>query len=186
MASEAAMTETDSVQRADVRLRVNFTTREIDLAGPEESVRLIWEAMAELRSQFAEPLPKFADEAASDQEPGSLAELQQTAMVSLSDQVSPQEFGEYFYGFRSDISDVDRVLIAAAYVQQHSEDQSFRTGEAKQHLLNQGVKVANASEGVRRNLATKKAFALADTGKYRVSRIGAEHLASLKIDRQLQ
>jgi hypothetical protein len=91
----------------------------------------------------------------------------------------PELFGEYFAEFRSDVTDVDKVLIAASFVQARDSDRVFSTKAANQLLLDQNIKVANASENVRRLTQTKRVFLVAD-GRFRVSATGLEHLKTLK------
>ena len=55
----------------------------------------------------------------------------------------------------------------------------FTTKVAKQLLMDQSIKVANASESVRRLKESKRVFAVSD-GKFRVSAGGAEYLQTLK------
>lgn len=81
--------------------------------------------------------------------------------------------------FRSDVTDVDKVLIAGAFAQAQNSERVFTTKAAKQLLLDQNIKVSNASENVRRLTQTKRVFVVSD-GKFRVSASGAEHLKTLK------
>jgi hypothetical protein len=92
----------------------------------------------------------------------------------------PDVFGEFYTEFRSDITDVDKVLVAAAFIQGRDQERVFTTKAANQALLDQNIKVANASENVRRLIQTKRAFVVSD-GRYRVSAGGLEYLNSLKV-----
>jgi hypothetical protein len=92
----------------------------------------------------------------------------------------PDLFGEFYTEFRSDITDVDKVLVAAAFVQGRDQERVFTTKAANQALIDQNIKVANASENVRRLIQTKRVFVVSD-GKYRVSAGGLEHLNLLKV-----
>ncbi len=92
----------------------------------------------------------------------------------------PDVFGEFYSEFRSDVTDVDKVLIAGAFVQGKESDRTFSTKAANQLLLDQNIKVANASENVRRLTQTKRVFVVSD-GKFRVSAAGFEHLKTLKV-----
>jgi hypothetical protein len=92
---------------------------------------------------------------------------------------NPEVFGEFYSEFRSDVTDIDKVLIAGAFIQGKESDRTFTTKAANQLLLGQGIKVTNASENVRRLLQTKRAFVVSD-GKFRVSASGFEYLKTLK------
>ena len=91
----------------------------------------------------------------------------------------PEVFGEYFNDFRSDVTDVDKMLIAGAFAQAKDPDRAFATKNANQLLIDQNVKLTNASECVRRLIMSKRAFVVSD-GKFRVSAQGFERLKSLK------
>jgi hypothetical protein len=91
----------------------------------------------------------------------------------------PEVFGEFYSEFPSDVTDVDKVLIAGAFVQGKDAERIFTTKTANQLLLDQNIKVANASENVRRLTQTKRVFVVSE-GKFRVSASGFEHLKGLK------
>jgi len=92
----------------------------------------------------------------------------------------PEIFGEYYAEFRSDITDVDKILIAGSFVQARDAERVFTTKTANQLLLDQNIKVGNASESVRRLTQTKRAFVVSD-GRFRVSANGLEHLKTLTV-----
>lgn len=91
----------------------------------------------------------------------------------------PAVFGEFFTEFRSDITDVDKILIAGAFAQAQDAERLFTTKAANQLLLDQNIKVTNASENVRRLTQSKRVFVVSD-GRFRVSASGAEYLKTLK------
>ncbi len=91
----------------------------------------------------------------------------------------PDVFGEFFSEFRSDITDVDKVLVAASFAQAKDPDRVFTTKSANQLLIDQNIKVGNASECVRRLISMKRAFVISD-GKFRLSAAGLEYMKSLK------
>lgn len=90
-------------------------------------------------------------------------------------------FGEFYAEFRSDITDVDKVLVAACFVQNRDQERAFTTKAANESLLDQNVKVTNASQCVRRLIDMKRVFVVSE-GKYRVSAGGLEYLNSLKVN----
>lgn len=91
----------------------------------------------------------------------------------------PDTFGEYFSEFRTEVTDVDKMLIAATYAQGKDPDRLFATKSANELLVDQNIKLANASECVRRLHQAKRVFAVSN-GKFRVSASGLEHLKSLR------
>jgi hypothetical protein len=91
----------------------------------------------------------------------------------------PEAFGQYFHEFRDSLTDVDRVLIAGHYLQCKTPDRAFDTGAANGLLKDQGIRVGNASECVRRNLTGKRIFALTK-GNFRLSTEGLSYLKELR------
>lgn len=98
---------------------------------------------------------------------------------ATNDQV-PELFGEFFSEFRSDVTDVDKILIAGTFVQFRDPERTFTTKAANQALIDQNIKVANASQCVRRLIDSKRVFVIPG-GRYRVSAGGLESLRSLKV-----
>lgn len=152
-----------------IRIRANRSTGELEIEGPSQEVANWWEKLWPELSEGS--LPSTA---------ATIPAQRQTLMPGVSNGQLPDVFGEFYTEFRSDVTDVDKVLIAAAFVQGKESDRVFTTKSANQLLLDQNIKVANASENVRRLTQTKRVFVVAD-GKFRVSASGFEHLKSLRI-----
>jgi len=150
----------------NVRVRANRSTGELEVEGPAEIVKEWWEKLWPVMSESA---------------PTTTAATKQPRLLAASNTPLPDVFGEYYHEFRSDITDVDRVLIAGAFVQSRDPDRVFTTKNANQVLLDQNIKLVNASQGVRRLLSMKRAFGVSD-GRFRVSSTGFEHLNSLKVN----
>src|ERR1051325_5401012 len=110
---------------------------------------------------------------------GAAATVRQAAVMRANQEELPEVFGEFYTGFRSDISDIDKTLIAAAFVQARDAERSFTTKAANQLLMDQNIKVSNPSEAVRRLTQSKKVFVVS-AGRFRVSATGYAHLDSLK------
>jgi hypothetical protein len=154
---------------ARIKVRANKSTQELEIEGPAQAVLEWWEKL----------WPEIGHQA------GIMSKQQASGaripnLATMNNEKIPDVFGEFYTEFRSDITDVDKVLLAAAFIQGRDQDRVFTTKAANQALLDQNIKVANASENVRRLIQTKKAFVVAD-GKYRVSAVGFEHLNSLKV-----
>src|SRR5205814_672636 len=90
----------------------------------------------------------------------------------------PDVFGEFLQKFRSSLSDVERVLIAAAFAQERDPSRVFTRKMVNQLLLDQNFKVSNPSERIRRLIGTKRAFSVGN-GSFRISANGFEHLKTL-------
>lgn len=150
-----------------IKVRANRSTGELEVEGPAAAVAEWWEKL----------WPEMGESrvAAPSSVPG---QRQALLPVAGAGQV-PEVFGEFYAEFKSDVTDVDKVLIAGAFIQTKEADRTFNTKAANQLLLDQNIKVANASENVRRLSQTKRVFVVSD-GKFRVSAAGLEHLKTLK------
>jgi hypothetical protein len=154
---------------ARIRVRANKSTGELDIEGPSQIVTEWW---GKLWPEVSQPL------GAGPGLQGGGIRMPLSPGASIGQM--PDIFGEYYSEFRSDITDVDKVLIAAAFIQGRDQERVFTTKAANQALLDQNIKVANASENVRRLIQTRRVFVVSD-GRYRVSAGGLEHLNSLKV-----
>lgn len=150
-----------------LRVRASRSAGELEIEGSPDLVREWWDEL-------------WPDVGAESNVPNSAARRSVRSRPSVDGESDlPEIFGEFFHEFRSDSTDVDKVLIAGAFVQGKDDDRTFTTKNANQLLIDQNIKVANASECVRRLLATKRAFVVSD-GRFRVSSTGLEHLKALR------
>lgn len=151
----------------NTRVRINLSTKEIEVEGSEAFVKEYAEKFEKLLATFAQlPAAKPAPESSSTSgEVPPITDL-------------PPTFGEYLHMFPSSITDLDRMLIAGYYAQSQSSDNSFTTASAHDLLKEQGFRLGNAADCVTKNKKAKKVFAL-EKGRFRVSRTGNEHINSL-------
>jgi hypothetical protein len=152
-----------------IRIRANRSTGELEVAGSSQAVAEWWNKL----------WPELGDSFSPSVTAAAPSRLLQSPLPTGANGQFPEVFGEFYSEFRPDITDVDKVLIAGAFVQSKEPDRIFSTKTANQLLLDQNIKVANASVNVRRLIQTKRAFVVSD-GKYRVSASGFEYLKSLK------
>jgi hypothetical protein len=152
-----------------IRIRANRTTGDLEVEGPAQAVTEWWN--------------KLWPELCEGNRPAgpSLPGLRTASPPATGNGQLPDSFGEFFSDFRSDVTDVEKVLIAGAFVQGKEADRTFSTKAANQLLLDQNVKVANASESIRRLAQSKRVFVVSD-GKFRVSTTGLEHLKTLRTE----
>jgi hypothetical protein len=150
-----------------IKVRANRSTGELEIEGPAQLVEAWW---TRLSSELTAHPNNVRD---------SIPSNRQVQHVEANGRL-PELFGEFFGEFQTNITDLDKVLVAAAYVQGRDAEHSFTTKSANQLLLDQNIKVANASENVRRLTQSKRVFVVSD-GKYRVSANGFEHLNTLKL-----
>ena len=150
------------------RLRVNLGQREFEVEGGEAFVRewaprieSLLERLAEA-AEMPEPPPPAPGAVRRESENGSALGT----------------FGEYLLRLPSTATDVDRMLAAGYYVQQHSSDDAFATGDANKRLTEQGIKLGNPSQCVKQSVLAKRVF-MVNRGRYRVSQHGRAHLRQL-------
>lgn len=159
------------MDKQNTRFRINLSTREIEVEGSEEFVR-------EYAAKFEDALSSLTKISRVDQVLGDKKVSSDKEQLKTSTTTIPQVFGEYLILFPKDISDIDKVLIAAYHAQTQDPDNLFTTGQANQHLKSQGIKVANASRAVKLQIEAKRAFSVSK-GKYRVSQEGINYISSL-------
>ena len=154
------------------RIRVNLSISEIEVEGTETFVREYVDKLEDLlESRKKQPKVRSA--------PQEMAVTEQAPAPAKADM--PEVFGEYLQQFPRSITDIDRVLIAAYFVQSHDPKVCFTTGNTNKLLTEQGHKVANASDCVKKSTKTKRVFAVPSSGKgkYRVSRTGIDYINKL-------
>jgi hypothetical protein len=157
------------VSESRIKVRANRSSGELEIEGSPQAVAEWWE---KLWPEVNQPVDTVAAQRSAPR---------MATASGTSNAVMPEIFGEFYTEFRTDITDVDKILVAAAFVQGRDQDRVFATKAANQALLDQNIKVANASENVRRLIQTKRVFVVGD-GKYRVSAGGLEHLKTLKVN----
>lgn len=145
------------------RIRVSLSSGELEVEGDEgfinqyqSTLEMLLERLASAKA--AAPKPPAGDGSAED--PG----------LSGS-------FGEVLHGLPKTATGVDQILLAGRYAQTSSAENTFATSDANNLLVEQGIKLSNASQALKNNLTAKRVFKVAN--RYRVSKAGDDHLASL-------
>jgi hypothetical protein len=159
------------MDKQNARLRINLSAREVEIEGSEEFVR-------EYAAKLENALPLLAKAPEVGQVPKDEGAPVSKEQPKTSVTTVPEVFGEYLTLFPKDVSDIDKVLIAAYHVQTQAPESLFATAQANQLLKSQGIKVANASRAVKLQIAAKRAFPVS-RGKYRVSQEGIDYIKSL-------
>ncbi len=139
------------------RIRISLAQRELEIEGSEDFVR-----------GFGDRLERMLELLTSDGAPPAPA-ARRSRLGS---------FGEYLHHLPGTATDVDRMLAAGFYVQEHSPDRTFATAEASRRLSEHGIKIGNPSQCVRQSQMAKRVFVV-ERGRYRVSQIGRQHLRQL-------
>ncbi len=144
---------------APARIRINLAQRELEVEGSEDFVR-----------SFGDRLERMMELLTSGAAPPVAATRAPAARLG--------SFGEFLHHLPGTATDVDRMLAAGFYVQEHAPDRSFATAEASRRLSEHGIKIGNPSQCVRQSLMAKRVFVV-ERGRYRVSQTGRQHLRQL-------
>lgn len=95
----------------------------------------------------------------------------------------PSVFGEWLHSFKDGISDQEKALVTAYFVQRKSEGNEFKTSEVTKFLTDHGIKLSNASATLKQIEKKKLIFQTRKPSKIsykRVSADGVSHLNSLR------
>jgi hypothetical protein len=171
------------MENTKTRVRINLTTREIAWEGTEEFVEKQQSVINEFISKIkAEPskheviqntqphsqLPTVKVNVAQPKQNGSSQSLE-----------VPDSFGEFYMNFQRSAKIVDKILIAAYFVQSKSDDGSFGHREAADLLDEQNVNVTNAGPFIKSLQNAGKIYK--QGSKFKVHENGIEHLKQLLI-----
>ncbi len=150
-----------------MRVRINLSTREVEIEGDGELLRTFAADIAELM--------RLVREAGGAPQPAPAAATSPAAEGTLG------SFGEYMQRLPNSATEVDRMLAAGFWVQENSPDRLFTTGEANRRLVDLGFKIGNPSQCVRQSIDAKRVFRV-HKGHYRVTPLGRDHLRRLMGD----
>ncbi|WP_028574629.1 hypothetical protein [Desulfonatronovibrio hydrogenovorans] len=163
-----------NLNSGEIRLEGSEAFVTEQLANLEELLATIGRAPAAAQANSGQPLEEPVNEASSvnsetDEQAGSLN--------------VPEVFGEWLHSFRDDISDQEKALITAYFVQSKSEGNEFKTSEVTKFLSDHGIKLSNASSTLKQIERKKLIFQTRKPSKIsykRVSQDGVKHLLSLR------
>src|ERR1035437_5024120 len=148
------------------RIRISLTSAELEVEGPVEFVGKYSDAIGAMLGKLRDqPTP-----APTRRGIGTPAEVPGSAGHAIGAELG--EFGEVLHALPRSVTGVDHVLVAGYYASQASPDKTFATGDANKLLIDQGIKLSNASQALKNNLAAKRVF---KSGRgYKVSKTGEE------------
>lgn len=126
------------------KLKVNFVSGEIEIAGEESFVRdqiknseKIFELMTELHKEFYnKEMTKLLNNT-----PETIVEKEDIGKKLGSS----NSFGEWFQKFKKDLTETEKALIAAYYIQNNSAENEFKTIEVTKTLKDYGIRLSNTS-----------------------------------------
>jgi hypothetical protein len=78
------------------------------------------------------------------------------------------------------LSDQDKSLLTAYYVQSQSSTNDFKTSEVNKALMDHGIKLANPSVSLKRLGVKKLLFQTRKVGKLRFMKVSADGIAELR------
>jgi len=146
-------------------VKINLSTKELEIVGSQEFIEEKFDKyLYLLHSEF----------------PSLEKDDSKRAKTPTKKNGFPVSFGEYINSFPNDqISDIDRFLIGASFVQEQNEGNTFKTMEVSSLLKEFGIKISNPSDVRARNV-TKKHIFKQSGNDYKLSVKGQEYLRSLK------
>lgn len=159
----------------EVRVRINFSTGEIEISGSSNVVREWWQLLdgdiTQMRQRFAGQVTGALVRAADVN--AAIQRGDRSGLLAV-----PENFGEFLHQFPSEMTDIEKALVAGYFVQSRDASNSFATGPVNELLLQQAVRLTNPSASIKRNIDARRAILLGG-GQFRVSQIGIDYLRRL-------
>lgn len=162
-------------------VKINLSSGEIEINGSEafinDQLDKVKDILLEFYGKFDSEEIKIPSEAETNSD-----DITQVAVVNNKEEKLPDSFGEFLNKFPKSINQGDQVLIAGYYLQKKCETNDFKTSDANKALKEQGVKLTNAADSLKKLCESKKVFINKKTGKlslFRVSKLGEEHIISM-------
>lgn len=151
-----------------MRVRINLSQGELEVEGSEAFV-----------AAYAEPLRVLLDRLVAAAPPAAGASASKEPMAGGAGTLG--SFGEFLHHLPSGATEVDRMLAAGFWCQEHNPDRAFATAEASRRLAEHGFRIGNPSQCVRQSIMAKRVFVV-QKGRYRVSHHGKQYLRQLMGD----
>jgi hypothetical protein len=148
------------------RIRVSLGAGEVEVEGTEKFV-----------AQYDEPIRAVLARLITQPTPARSATGSVPSAVPTSPTTGRLEFGELLHSLPKSVTATDQILVAGLHASQMTADGTFSTGDANRLLIEQGVKIANASQSLRNALTAKRVFKV---GKgFKISKLGEEYIQTL-------
>ena len=156
----------------NARIRVSLSAGELEIEGTEDFVSQYADSIESVLERLRIEGPSGPVPAA--QAPATAGSTGPTAAIAPGD----EPFGEVLHSLSSK-SGTDQILLAGYYVGRNATDGTFSTVDANKLLIEQGVKLSNASQSLKNNLASKRAFKVGN--RYKVAKLGIDYLKTLGV-----
>jgi hypothetical protein len=160
----------EAVLAEDARLRISLSTGEIEIAGPPDFV-------AKYDSEFRSVLDKLGHGVVHAPPVPNVGAALTTPAQTASDGLAGMAFGEIIHALPRGASGTDQILVAGYFSARGSADKTFSTGDANKLLVEQGIKLSNASQAMKNNLQQKRVFKVGN--RFRLSKPGEDYVATL-------
>jgi len=162
------------------RIRISLATGELEVDGHQDFVSQYAESIAALLSRLIEQGPTVVATVPAATAAASSGNLTGNFGTTAGGTSSPvdEPFGQVLHSLSSK-SGTDQILLAGYYHAKTTPDGTFSTNEAHKLLIEQGVKLSNASQSMKNNLAAKRAFKVGS--RFKVAKAGLDYLVTLGV-----
>lgn len=162
----------------NTKVKINFKTGEMELEGTETFVQSQLEKL-DVIVNLMEQLSETAEEEVVEE---AVTEAEEKKLLTTGEKglEIPDTFGEWFHKFKGEITDSDKALVTAYYVQKHNEENDFKTIEVNKSLLEHGIKLPNPSRELERLSSKKLVFQTRKVGKLKYLRVSSDGVTHLK------
>lgn len=168
----------------NAKVRINVNTGDIEFEGSEQFVNEQMNNLETTIDIIAQLLENTTEQNEDEKFMKKRKEEEQEKLSSVEEHslIPPETFGEWLHKFKSNISDSDKALITAYFVQKQSTDNDFKTKQVSDTLKDQGIKLSNPSTFLKLLARKKYMFQTRKVGSLifqRVSADGVEYLKTL-------
>ncbi len=163
-------------QTQTARVRINLSAGELEIEGREDFVSQYADSIRDLLGRIVSDAPGVYIGGATSLPPTAPNSPQPRTLGTTSSELEP--FGEVLHSLGSKTG-TDQILLAGYYVSADHADGTFSTIEANKLLIEQGIKLSNASQSLKNNLTSKRVFKVSN--RYKVAKSGIEYLKSVGV-----
>ncbi len=156
------------------RVRVSLTTGELEIEGSEAFVSQYADSIGSVLERLLKDGPSVPVPAAASVITPVAAGSGSAPTVSSGD----EPFGQVLHSLTSK-SGTDQILLAGYYTAKSTSDGTFSTNDAHKLLIEQGVKLSNASQSMKNNLTSKRAFKVGS--RFKIAKTGIDYLNTLGV-----
>ncbi|MGP3777983.1 hypothetical protein ACTWKD_04045 [Halanaerobium saccharolyticum] len=163
------------------KIRASFVNGEIEIVGEDSFVR----DHVELFEKTIEIMAKSHKNSVNNEIATSSKNNKELKEESNKKEITLEitdSFGEWFQKFKKDLTEKDKALIAAYYIQKNSSEEEFKTIKVTRALKEYGISLSNTSLYISSLKKYKYIFPTEKRGNvkyYKISKDGENYLESL-------